>query len=63
MDETGDPIVDSGLGRLTLRRAGELEIQSAAVETGMHTLYEDGIRKALNGSTSLEEVLRVTRDT
>jgi general secretion pathway protein E len=49
--------------RLTLRRAGELEIQRAAVEGGMHTLYEDGIRKALKGGTSLEEVLRVTGET
>jgi general secretion pathway protein E len=56
-------VMSDEVRRMTLRRAGELEIQHAAVEAGMHTLYEDGIRKALKGSTSLEEVLRVTRDT
>ena len=29
---------------------------------GMRSMYEDGLRKALLGATSLEEVLRVTRD-
>ena len=28
----------------------------------MTTLYEDGLRKVLQGVTSMEEVLRVTRD-
>jgi hypothetical protein len=28
----------------------------------MTTLYEDGLRKVLEGATSMEEVLRVTRD-
>jgi general secretion pathway protein E len=56
-------VMSDEVRRLTLRRAGEVEIQRAAVEGGMHTLYEDGIRKALKGGTSLEEVLRVTRET
>jgi general secretion pathway protein E len=56
-------VMSDEVRRLTLRRAGEQEIQRAAVEGGMHTLYEDGIRKALKGGTSLEEVLRVTRET
>jgi type II secretory ATPase GspE/PulE/Tfp pilus assembly ATPase PilB-like protein len=28
----------------------------------MRSMYEDGIQKALLGLTSIEEVLRVTRD-
>jgi len=28
----------------------------------MQTMYEDGIRKALAGQTTIEEVLRVTED-
>jgi type II secretory ATPase GspE/PulE/Tfp pilus assembly ATPase PilB-like protein len=28
----------------------------------MLTMYEDGLRKALKGVTTFEEVLRVTRD-
>jgi general secretion pathway protein E len=48
--------------RLTLKRAEAGEIHRAAIEAGMRSLYEDGVRKALRGITSLEEVLRVTRD-
>jgi len=28
----------------------------------MRTMYEDGLRKALAGQTSVEEVVRVTRE-
>ena len=34
----------------------------AAVAAGMRTLYQDGLRKAAEGITSIEEVLRVTWD-
>jgi general secretion pathway protein E len=55
-------IMTEDLRRLTLRRAGAHEIHRAAVESGMRPLYHDGILKALQGMTSLEEVLRVTRE-
>jgi general secretion pathway protein E len=48
--------------RLVLRRAEASEIQGAAAAEGMRTMYEDGIRKALAGITTLDEVLRVTRE-
>jgi type II secretory ATPase GspE/PulE/Tfp pilus assembly ATPase PilB-like protein len=35
------------------------EIENAAVENGMVTMLQDGILKALEGETSLEEVFRV----
>ena len=38
------------------------EMHRRAVELGMRPLYEDGLRKVVRGVTSLEEVLRVTRD-
>jgi general secretion pathway protein E len=47
---------------LVLRHAAAQELQSAAVATGMQTMYAHGIRKALAGITSLEEVVRVIRD-
>ena len=50
------------LRRLVLRHAESGEIHRVAAEEGMHSMYEDGIRKALMGTTSIEEVLRVTRD-
>ena len=55
-------IMSEDLRRLTLRRAGAHEIHRAAVAAGMRPLYHDGIVKALQGVTSLEEVMRVTRE-
>ena len=38
-------------------------IQKLAIEEGMSTMYENGLVKALQGITTLEEVLRVTSET
>jgi type II secretory ATPase GspE/PulE/Tfp pilus assembly ATPase PilB-like protein len=38
------------------------EIFDAAVNFGMRTLREDGVRQALAGVTSFEEVRRITGD-
>jgi general secretion pathway protein E len=48
--------------RLVLNRVTAQEIHRAAAEAGMRSMYEDGIEKAMQGITSIEEVLRVTRD-
>jgi len=45
---------------MVLRRVRETEIKQAARKEGMRTLREDGMLKVLDGTTSLEEVLRVT---
>ena len=37
-------------------------IQQQAIQEGMLTLYEDGILKAIEGITTIEEVLRVTTE-
>jgi general secretion pathway protein E len=55
-------VMSEPVRRLTLKRAEAGEIQRAAVEMGMRTLYEDGMAKAVSGLTSVEEVLRVTRE-
>ena len=55
-------VVDSAIQSLIVRNAEEREIHQAAIDGGMQTLYESGLRKALEGLTSIEEVLRVTRD-
>jgi len=52
--------MDDALRRLVLQRADAREIEMAAVNAGMLTLYQDGLRKAAEGITSIEEVLRVT---
>jgi len=45
-----------------MRHANSAELRAEAIKEGMVTMYEDGMRKALNGVTTFEEVLRVTRE-
>jgi general secretion pathway protein E len=54
--------MDDEIARLVLARAEAKEIQRAAIAVGMRTMLADGVAKARNGSTTLEEVLRVTRE-
>ena len=37
-------------------------LHALACTQGMHTLYEDGLHKVADGTTSLDELLRVTQD-
>lgn len=55
-------VLGEELSRLVLRRAEARELHRAAVAEGMITMYDDGMHKALDGITTVEEVLRVTRD-
>ena len=55
-------VMSDPVRRLILKRAGSQEILQQASDDGMRTMFEDGIRKALDGVTTIEEVLRVTRD-
>jgi len=48
--------------RLILSHADGTEIQKTAIDDGMATMKEDGIRKAVEGITTIEEVMRVTQD-
>ncbi len=45
--------------QLILNRASATEIRQAAVEEGMKTMQDDGLRKTLSGVTTMEECLRV----
>jgi general secretion pathway protein E len=55
-------VIDDDIKKMILKRQGSHIIEEAAIKKGMLTLREDGIRKALAGETTLEEVCRVTRD-
>ncbi len=55
-------VVDDAVRRLILQRLGSNKLHQAAVEAGMRTMFDDGMLKALDGVTTIEEVLRVTRD-
>jgi len=54
-------VLDDTLRGLLMRRADAATLEQAARAQGMVTLYEDGLRQALAGVTTLEEVLRVTQ--
>jgi len=55
-------VMNDALRRAVMRHAGMGELEQLARESGMRTMYEDGILKALAGETTIEEVLRVTED-
>lgn len=54
--------VSEKIARLILERAPSTAIQKQAVEDGMITMKQDGYLKAIEGVTSLEEVLRVAQE-
>ena len=56
-------VLDDDIRSLVLHRAEARELQAAAIRGGMQTMYLHGMRKALAGITTIEEVLRVTRET
>ncbi|MEJ6541282.1 MAG: ATPase, T2SS/T4P/T4SS family [Halioglobus sp.] len=55
-------VLDDVMHGAIMSGADATVLHAAAKEQGMTTLYEDGLRKVLEGVTSMEEVLRVTRD-
>ncbi|HTI48530.1 MAG TPA: type II secretion system ATPase GspE [Casimicrobiaceae bacterium] len=54
--------MSDGLRSLVMKHATATDLRGEAVREGMLTMYEDGVRKALRGVTTFEEVLRVTRE-
>ena len=55
-------VMTDTLRQLVLKRADAGMIAKAAIAEGMGTMFDDGLRKAMAGETSLDEVLRVTQD-
>ena len=47
---------------MILRKASRAELKKQAIEQGMLTIVEDGFIKAKNGITSIEEIMRVTKE-
>jgi general secretion pathway protein E/type IV pilus assembly protein PilB len=47
------------LDELIARRASSRELKTAATAGGFHSLVDDGVRRVLEGVTTLEEVARV----
>jgi len=55
-------VMSDPIRRMIMQHAGMGDIEEAARKEGMRTMYEDGLVKALQGQTTLEEVLRVTQE-
>ena len=51
--------VTNEMKQLILKRSGVQDIKELAISQGMHTLHQEGIDKILDGTSSVEEVLRV----
>ncbi len=55
-------VVDDSIKQLILERITSNIIKKKAVEKGMLTLRADGAKKVVEGVTTIEEVLRITRE-
>jgi len=53
-------IINDEIQRMIFGKISSIEIRQKARELGMRTLREDGLRKVVIGTTTLEEVLRAT---
>jgi type II secretory ATPase GspE/PulE/Tfp pilus assembly ATPase PilB-like protein len=52
----------NAIQKLIMSHATSDQIQRQAIQEGMMTMQIDGLIKALRGETTIEEVLRVSRD-
>lgn len=50
------------ISRLILERADSIGLEKQAIEEGMITIKQDGYLKAIQGETTVEEVMRVAQD-
>jgi general secretion pathway protein E len=55
-------VVDDEIRTLVMKNADAASIRRAATARGMSTLRDDGADKVLEGTTTIEEVLRVTQE-
>ncbi len=55
-------IVSEGVRQLVMGGATAGAVKKKAVEEGMLTLRDDGLRQVVNGLTSIDEVMRVTQE-
>ncbi len=54
-------VMNDTLQNMILKTHDSHQIKKEAVRLGMTTLYDDGIQRVLEGTTTIEEVLRVTQ--
>jgi type II secretion system protein E len=54
-------VVDEVIREMIINRASSQQIKQKAVEKGMRTLRDDGLKKVLMGITTYSEIIRVTQ--
>lgn len=54
--------INDDIRKLIMARANAAQIQQQAQKQGMSLMIEDGINKVKNGMTTIEEIIRVTRE-
>ena len=47
---------------MVVNQASASDIKQKAIELGMLNMVEDGLQKALQGVTTIEEIMRVTKE-
>ena len=55
-------VMSDPIRRLVMQHGDMGKIEEQAKAEGMRTMYEDGLVKAMQGTTTIEEVLRVTQE-
>ena len=54
--------IDEDIRKMISQRASSYDIETKAREKGMLTMVEDGFAKCIQGMTTVEEILRVTKE-
>jgi general secretion pathway protein E len=54
--------ISNRLRKLITNNADADVLYKTAREEGLRTMYEDGMRKVVDGATTMEEVLRITQE-
>ncbi|MDD5291850.1 MAG: ATPase, T2SS/T4P/T4SS family, partial [Candidatus Omnitrophica bacterium] len=56
-------LINEDIKNMVTAKSSSSDIKKKTVSLGMRTLFEDGLEKAKNGTTTVEEILRVTEET
>ena len=56
-------LVTEGIKKLTIEKAPASEIKAQAIKEGFTTMRQEGLMKAAEGITTIEEAMRVTQET
>ncbi len=54
--------VDDEIGGMIIKKASEEELVSEARKSGFISMHQDGLTKAMEGITSIEEIMRATQE-